>query len=182
MIPISPLTLRAAFAAGALAVAFGGGWLIRGWRADAALARVEQAHAEVVAEAERKAREHMEAVRAREAAMVQKSEEIARDAQSIVEALQRDTAAAGAASRSMLDAASRAARRCGAAAGPAAAGPGSSAGMPGGMRDGDRLLRVLTELDGAAGAYADAADRARAAGSACERTYDAARAAMMLQP
>jgi hypothetical protein len=43
------------------------------------------------------------------------------------------------------------------------------------MHDGDRLLRVLGELDGAAGALAEHADRARAAGLACERAYEAVR-------
>lgn len=161
-----------------LAVAAATGWMARGQVEGAKLAAAELRHARYVAQVERQAREQVEAARQREAAIVTKAEEVTRDAQETIDRYARDAAAAAAVRGGMLDAARTVAARCGNAHAPAApAGAGSSAGMPGGMRDGDRLLRVLAELDGAAGAYAEHADRARAAAHACGAFYDEVRRA-----
>ncbi len=61
-----------------------------------------------------------------------------------------------------------AASRCAAPADPAAAPSSSAAGAAG-----DLLIEVQRRIDEAAGELADAADRARIAGLACERSYDA---------
>jgi len=145
-----------------------GGWMARGVLADRKIAQIRADQAEKVAQAEA-------AARAREHAIIDRTEEIVRDARQTVENLRADAAAAVVAADGLRAAAARyAARRCPAAPVAPASG-GAPAIVPSGMHDGDRLLRVLGELDGAAGALAAHADRARAAGLACERAYDAVR-------
>lgn len=139
------------------------------------VAEVKAQHSSIVAGAEKRAREEVEKVREREASLIAQTEGIINETRQTVERLEAGRLAADAAGRGMLDAARSAASRCASGKAPGPAGVGQAAGVPGSMSDGDRLMRVLGELDGAAGAYASAADRARAAGSACERYVEALR-------
>lgn len=158
-------------------VAASTGWMIRGKLADAQIARVHAAAATERAQAQERARQAVEAARAREQQILDKTQEIVHEARDAVAELARDAAAADAAGVGLRHAAAKLAARCNTSPpAPAPAGRGPAAPVPGGMHDGDRLLRVLGELDGAAGAYADAADRSRAAGLACERIYEQVRA------
>jgi hypothetical protein len=172
VIPISPKLIAAVVIGGSLVA---GGWLARGVIADRTVAQLRAEHAQQLAQAQTAARQAVEAARAREHDIIDKTEVIVREARETVEALRADAAAAVVAAGSLRDAAARyAARRCPAA--PAApGGRGQAAGVPGSMHDGDRLLRLLAELDASAGAMADHADRSRAAGLACERAYEAVR-------
>jgi DNA-binding protein H-NS len=168
---ISPRLIAAVVIGGSLVAA---GWLARGHIATGQIARIRAEQAEQLAQAQTAARQAVEAARAREHDIIDKTEAIAREARETVEALRADAAAAVVAADSLRDAAARyAARRCPPPAG-AAPGRGAPAGVPGSMHDADRLLRVLAESDAAAGALAEHADRARAAGLACERAYQAA--------
>lgn len=175
MIPlpaISPKLIAAVVIGGSLIAA---GWLARGHIAAGQVAKIRAEQAQQLAQAQAAAREAVEAARAREHQIIDRTEEIVRDARTTVEALRADAAAAVVAASSLRDAAARyASRRCPAAPAPAGGG-GQAAGLSGGMHDGDRLLRVLAELDASAGAMADHADRSRAAGLACEQQYNAAR-------
>lgn len=165
MIPVSPKLIAAVVVGGSLVA---GGWMARGVLADRKIAQIRADQAEKIAQAEA-------AARAREHAIIDRTEEIVRDARQTVENLRADAAAAVVAADGLRVAAARyAARRCPAAPVAPASG-GAPAIVPSGMHDGDRLLRVLGELDGAAGALAAHADRARAAGLACERAYEAVR-------
>lgn len=177
MIPLAGLIgpkLIAAVVVGSSLVA--AGWLARGQIARGQIAELHARHAAAVASAEAAARQAVEAARARETEIINRTEEIVRDARTTVEGLRADAAAAVAAADGLRLAAARyAARRCpGPGASAAAAGGSQAAGLSGDMRDADRLLRVLAELDSTAGALADHADRSRAAGLACERAYGAA--------
>jgi hypothetical protein len=165
VIVVSPKLIAAIVIGGSL---IGAGWMARGVIADRKIAQIRAEQAERVAQAEA-------AARAREHAIIDRTEEIVRDARETVENLRADAAAAVVAADGLRAAAARyAARRCPAAPATPASG-GASTVVPSGMHDGDRLLRVLGELDGAAGALAEHADRARAAGLACERAYEAVR-------
>lgn len=167
---ISPKLIGAALL---LAVAASTGWIARGKLATAQVARVQASAAQQQAQAEKRAREAIEAARAREQQIIDRTQEIVHETRNVLATMARDAAAADAAAGGLRDAAARIAARCNTRAAPAAPASGSiAAPVPGGMHDGERILRVLTELDGAAGAYADAADRSRAAGLACQRIYE----------
>lgn len=171
MIPLAGLIgpkIIAAVVIGATLVS--AGWLARGQIARGQLAELRAQHATAVAAAEAAARQAVEAARAREAEIVSRTEEIVRDARETVESLRADAAAAVVAADGLRTAAARyATRRCPAAVNPAVAGGSPPTVVSGGMHDGERLLRVLAELDASAGAMAEHADRSRAAGLACER-------------
>lgn len=153
---------------------FGAGWMARGQIAAASIAKLEASHAQAVASAEKKAREAVEAARRQEAQLAEQTRVIVDDARQTIQTLERAIASSDVASRGMLDAARRTASRCTSNPNPAATGGGSGSLLPGGMSDGDRLLRVLGELDGFAGAVAADSGRARAARNACEAAYNAA--------
>jgi hypothetical protein len=156
------------------AVLFGSGWLTRGHFAKASIAKLEVAHVQAIASAEKKAREAVERARAREAELTEQTRTIVDEARQTIQTLESSIGTADAASRGMLDAARRTAGRCPSNPNPGAAGGSPGPKLPGGMSDGDRFLLVLGQLDGAAGAYAVDSGRARTARAACERAYDAA--------
>ena len=169
--------LRMAVIVAACASLVGSGWYLRGKLAAAQIAKIEARVAADTAARETAHREAIEAARARETAITAKAEEIVHAARQADADLRAARAAADNAAAGLRDAAARyAARRCQPAAAPLGSPPGT---MPAGLHDADQLLRVLGELDGRAGNLAEAADRARAAGAACERIYDAARAELM---
>jgi hypothetical protein len=153
---------------------FGAGWMARGQIAAASIARLEAAHAQTVASAERKAREAVEQARTREAELVDQTRSIVDDARQTIQTLERSIVASDSASRGLQDAARRAVNRCTPSANPAAPIGSPGAILPGSMSDGDRILRLLGELDGFAGAVAADSGRARAARNACEAAYTAA--------
>lgn len=173
MIPltVSPkLILAGAFAL----AAFGSGWMARGHFAKASIAKMEIAHSQAIASAEKKARDAVESARKREFELVEQTRTIVDEARQTIQTLERSIGASDAASRGLLDAASRAAKRCPTNPNPTTAGGSAGAILPSSMSDGDRLMRVLGELDGFAGAVAVDSGRARAARSACEAAYTAA--------
>lgn len=144
-------------------------WNIQGWRLAAEVERVNANHAAYVAAIEQDARKAIEQQRHAEARAAEEVERIARESH---EALERSRADADAA-RTAADglrrqlAAYLAAARAGAAH-PGPAAPGAPAGDPIGV-----LADVLERADRRAGVLAEFADRAHAAGIACERAYDA---------
>ena len=176
MIPLPAVSPRliAAIVVGSALVA--SGWFARGQIARGQIAELKADHSAQIAASEAAARKAIEDARTREAEIINRTEEIVRDARETVESLRADAAAAVVAADGLRVAAARyAARRCPSTGTSAAApGGGQTALVPSDMRDGDRLLRVLAELDATAGAMADHADRSRAAGLACERAYSAA--------
>ena len=175
LVPHAALIKLAAVAAAALAVFVAGVAAGKRWSA-ADIERERAAHAQAIAAAESAARQAVEQARTREATIVARTEEIVEDARQTVETMRAHAAAADAAAVSLRDAVARyAARRCPAAP-PATAGRGTPADTAAGVQDADRLLVLLGELDGRAGALARHADAARSAGIACERAWDAARA------
>jgi hypothetical protein len=177
MIPIpavSPKLIAAIVIGGTLVAA---GWLARGQIARGQIAELRAEQATQIAAAQTAHRQAIEAARARETAITAKAEEIVNAARQANADLHAARVAADNAAAGLRDAAARyAARRCQPAAAPLGSPPGT---MPAGLHDADQLLRVLGELDHRAGNLAEAADRARAAGAACERIYDAARAELM---
>lgn len=96
-------------------------------------------------------------------------DEVRNDAQKQIEQAAADTAAANAAADSLRDQAKRLAVRASAACGHPHPALGSKATRGPGVV----LADVLARADQAAGQLAAAYDRARAAGAACERAYDA---------
>lgn len=137
------------------------GWLCRSWLADAELAELRTAHAEVLAKAQ-------EAARAEEQRRISAIEEVTRNAQSQIAAASADAAAAdrtAAGLREQVERLSRRPARC-----PAAAGGGEAA-------DPARvvLADMLLEVERRGRELAAEADRRRVAGLSCERAYGAAR-------
>jgi hypothetical protein len=153
---------------------FGAGWMARGQIAAASIAKLEAAHAQAVSAAEKKAREAVESARKREADLVEQTRGIVDEARQTIQTLERSIGSADAASRGLQDAARRTVSRCTSSANPSSTGGSPGAIVPSSMSDGDRLLLVLGQLDGAAGAYATDSGRARAARNACEAAYTAA--------
>lgn len=174
MIPAALLSPKVLMAVGVTAALFGSGWMSRGHFAKASIAKLEIAHAQAVSTAEKKAREAVEQARKREADLVDQTRGIVDEARQTIQTLERSIGASDVASRGMLDAARRVAGRCATNPNPTTAGGGAGTILPSSMPDGDRLLFVLGQLDGAAGAYATDSGRARAARTACEAAYNAA--------
>ncbi len=175
MIPIpafiTPRLLAGVAVAAALVLS---GWMARGKWDAARFAKLELEQAQLVAAAEKRARVELEAARARATALIETTRGIVDEARKTITELERGFAAADRASTGLLDAARRAASRCPASPNAAPASGSHGPGVPGGMSDGDRFLRVLGELDGFAGAAAADSGRARAARDACHKAYDAA--------
>jgi len=176
MIPIPAFTISPRLLLGAaVAVSiFYGGWAARAHLAKGEIASLKLAHAEAVAAAGKKLRDAQDEARKREIALTEQAQGIVNEARSVLQGLERQIGASDAASRGLLDSAARAAGRCSASANPAPTGGGAGPTMSGGRTDGDRLLRVLGELDGFAGAAAEDSGRARAARAACQAAYEAA--------
>ena len=157
---------------------FGAGWMARGQIAAASIARLEASHAQAAASAAKKAREAVEQARTREAELMQQTRTIVDEARQAIQTLERSIGSADTASRGMLDAARRTANRCTSGANSASAIGSPGATMPSSRDDGERLMRLVTELDGFAGAAAQDADRSRASRNACQRAYEAAMTAI----
>lgn len=129
-----------------------------------------RAHYEpILAEYARKQAAGEAAARQTETARVEAIGAIATDAQNRIETANRDAAAAHNLAVSLRQRADALARRC------APGNPSAPAPSPASPSPGDLLADVLGRADAASGELAAYADRARAAGSACEQAYDALR-------
>jgi hypothetical protein len=153
------LALIAAAVAGLMAFSAAGAWQ---WQANAygrRIADVQTAQAQALAEAQAQARAEEQR---RQIAI----EGIRRDAQNHIEQAAADAAAADALALSLQQQADKLARRT-------ASCPGSSAGSE--AADPAKLLLadLLSRIDARAGELAAYADRARIAGAACEKSFDA---------
>jgi hypothetical protein len=186
MIPAALLANTAALRLGAIVVvgvALLGAGFYGGKRWSAADLEKERAqHATVVAAAATARAEAVDRALADSRAAVAEAERIAGEARAEEDRLRIARAAAVTESGRLRDAAATYQRRHAAACAPGATSGGTTGAVPGRVYDGDRFLRVLGELDGAAGAFAEAADRARSSGLACERTYEVMRAACGSRP
>jgi regulator of protease activity HflC (stomatin/prohibitin superfamily) len=110
-----------------------------------------------------------QAARAEEQRRAEAQKEVERETQRLLDRAEADRLAAVAAADGVRQRAQRLAAQCGAApVHPGAAGGGQAAEGPGLV-----LADVLSRIDGRAGELAAAYDRARAAGLACERAYNA---------
>lgn len=146
MIPVAAYIALAAAAAGAYA-----GWQVEHWRLGGQIADIKA-----------KAAEQTEAHRATERQWADHVIKMGDDSNAEAEKLRAAAARAGAAARSLHDAAARRAAEA-----PAAAGAGQAA-TPAAVV----LADVFRRADGRAGELAAALDASRAAGLACER-FDA---------
>lgn len=140
------------------AVGFGGGWLVNGWRLASAHNAEKAKQAEQVAQ-------QIEAARAEERRRTLVIQEVADAAQTQLETVRADAGRARDAAERLRQ---RVADLVAASRRPAPAGSGQAAGDPIGV-----LADVLGRADRRAGVLAEYADRARVAGQACERAYDA---------
>ena len=135
MIPIPAFLLspKLWLAAGIALSIFCGGWAVRDATANSQIAGLKLEHSQAIAKAEKAARTAIEDARRREGELLDKTKGIVDDARQTIQALERNIGAADAVSRSMLDAASRAAGRCSPRANPAAAGRSTGAELPSSM-------------------------------------------------
>lgn len=140
-------------------------WRDRGARAD--LAECQRVHAEALAITLRAAQATEAEYRATEAAWNTEKQEIVHDAKSDLDAATADRDRVRAALERMRKQVAAASRDRDTAAHPAA-GAGSAATRPAA----DLQNELLGRLGEAAGELAAAADAARVAGKACERSYD----------
>lgn len=156
----------------ALALAFGAGWVVNGWRHDAKLARVESQHAQVLEQLASATTASVQAARAEEARRTAAVEEQRDHAQQQAQALESDVAAGRATADRMrreLDALRRRGGACSAAA--TDRGPGQRGADPIGL-----LIDVLTRMESDGREVAEYADRMKIAGAACEGAWDRLRA------
>lgn len=128
------------------------------------LAAANEAHAQQLAEWADAARAVSEQYRAVEQQRAEAQRKVVQDAAAQVDLARRDAGRARLAHDRLRDAAITAG---GAASDPAFAGPGATTAGPGLV-----LANVLIGADGAAGELAASLDEARAAGLACEQSYD----------
>lgn len=159
---------RAVAAAGALAAAFGAGWAINGWRADAELAEIRSEHDKAVADAERRSNEAQAEQRAIEQSREDAQKEIAHVAAQARTRDQADRRIADVRHQRMLDVATAAA----VSAGRACQDPNSPTGGETATGSVRALADVLGEAGAFAGEMAAATDASRTAGTACEQSYD----------
>lgn len=160
-----PLLLAAAVLIATHAVAYRQG----GAAARASLAKAKAQHAQVLATIATKTAKTAEAFRAAEQAAATEIEKVATDGQDKADRARADAASARAAAdrlRKQLADYRGAVREAAASAGPAAAGTPAEAAL-------DLLADLFARSDDRAEEIAAFADLAHAAGSTCERSYDA---------
>lgn len=137
-------------------------WTVQGWRYDAKISRIETAQATALANAQTKARQIEQA---RAAAI----EEVTKDADQKIAAVQADADAAADSAKRLRAELARLRRSAGNTA-TANSSPGQPGSDPIGV-----LAVVLGELDDRAGEVGRYADRLKVAGLACEKAYDSLR-------
>lgn len=132
-------------------------------------AETREAHAKQLAKQDEDARKAVEDARAEEQRRTAAVQEIANDVESKLETARADAGRARIAADGLRKqlAAFTAAHRGGACPGAGTAGPGSAAGTAV-----DVLADLFSRADDAAEILAEALDRSREAGTACERTHD----------
>lgn len=165
-----PIRTQLIVGAVALALAFGAGWVVNGWRLDAKLARVEGQHAQVLEQLANTATASAQAARAEEARRTAVMEEQRDIAQKIAAAASADADTRAASYRRLrhrID--TLLADAIGSNSALADGGPAAGAPI-------DMLAHVLSRALEAAGQLAEYADQARGAGLTCERSYDLLRA------
>lgn len=165
------MSIRAQLIAGAvaLAVAFGAGWVVNGWRKDVQIAQARQEKAQVLEQIAQATVASVQAARAEEARRTAAVEEQRDIAQKQAQALEVDVAAAADTAgrlRRELDTLRRRGSTCSATV--ADGSPGQSGTDPLGM-----LIDVLEGMESAGREVAEYADRMRIAGMACEGAYSA---------
>lgn len=164
------MSVRAQLIVGAvaLAVAFGAGWMVNGWRKDVQIAQAQQEKAQVLEQIAQATVASVQAARAEEARRTAAVEEQRDIAQKQAQALEVDVAAAADTAgrlRRELDALRRRGSACSTAA--ADGSPGQSGADPLGM-----LIDVLEGMESVGREVAEYADRMRIAGMACEGAWD----------
>ncbi|XVJ69905.1 MAG: DUF2514 family protein [Rhizobacter sp.] len=144
------------------------------------LAKEQTAHqvtktdrADKLAEQERIARAHVEAVRLREVARVSALEGVIHEKSALLESAQTDAAAARVAADRLRDKVARIA----AAANARSANPGAAPASPPADNPTVVLTDVLGRIDARAGELAEFATRAHQAGQICEAGYDSVKGA-----
>lgn len=148
--------------------AAGGAWVTGAlWASD--LATAKQVHAETLSAIEHRQTVAQAQARSEEQRRQTALEGIRTDAHHQIEQAQTDAAAATARANSLQQQAARVAGRASCPAG----NTGSAAGSPPTNAPALLLADVLSRIDARAGELAAAADRARIAGEACERSYEA---------
>jgi hypothetical protein len=170
LIPLQSRLLVAVLTVAALmlASAAGGAWVSGAlWAAD--LAETKQAHAQALASIEHRQTQAQAQARSEEQRRQRALEEIRTDASEQIEQAQADAAAATVRAHSLQQQVARVAARpsC------AASNPGAALGSAPTNAPALLLADVLQRIDARAGELAAAADRARIAGEACERSYEA---------
>jgi hypothetical protein len=170
LIPLQSRLLVAVLTVAALmlASAAGGAWVSGAlWAAD--LAEAKQVHAEALAAIEHRQTQAQAQARSEEQRRQTALEGIRTDASKQIEQAQADAAAATAWANSLQQQAARVAARPSCTTG----NPGAALGSPSANAPALLLADVLSRIDARAGELAATADRARIAGEACERSYDA---------
>lgn len=158
-----------------LVVALGGGALFGAYRHGRTTSDVEW-QAKWAAQAAELADTHAKAERIQrdeEQRRLSAITEVQTNARKAIDQAVADAAAADAAAAGLREQAKRLAAR----ARTACSHPGTTAGSPPATGPADVLADVLSRADARAGELAAVADRARVAGLACERAYDALSAA-----
>jgi hypothetical protein len=140
--------IRAYLAAGAIALSFGAGWAVNGWRLGSTIAAMKQKQAELIA-----------ANHKTESMWSAHVIKLGEDANAEAERLRASLARANAAAASLHDASRRRAAEA-----AESAGAGSTAGAAAMV-----LADVFRRADERAGELAAALDAAHAAGTICER-------------
>ena len=135
----------------------------------AAHADTRAQHAEHIADLERDAREAVLAARTEERRRTEEVQKAADEAHQALERARADAAAAADAGQRLRDRIAAITATCG----RATSDPGPASGSAPAVATADLLARVQQRLDESADAIAAHADAARAAGLACERSYDA---------
>lgn len=152
----------------ALLIGAVGGWKVQGWRMSG---QVQQLRADQAKEREGQATAlaaASETARAEEQRRTAEQRGIANAAAKERDQAQADARIAGAVAEQLRERVAQLASVARTACDPATSGGGSAAGDPL-----DVLTDVLGRADARAGELAEFADRARIAGRACERAYDA---------
>ena len=134
-------------------------WTIQGWRYDAKISHIETAQATALADAQAKTRRI-------EQARVAAIDEVTKDADQKIAAVQADADAAADSAKRLRAELARL-RRAASNSSAASSGQGQPGADPIGM-----LALVLGELDDRAGEVGRYADRLKVAGLACEKAYD----------
>lgn len=165
-----PRQLMAAAAVLLACASMAGGYWLRGLRADREVAAVELQLRTARAEAAAAAFEASERFRRIEQARAFELEKVTRDAQRNIDQARRDAAAADVAADRLRQRAAALAAACRPAVDPTPADAGAPAAGPGLV-----LSDLLGRSDETSGELAAAFDQSRAAGLACERSYDALR-------